>query len=736
MLFIALAPVVATALALALYFTLLRYDDIETSLQQRGQVLARQLAAAVQYGLFSGNTADLARTLNIVQREPDVIAVAIYDRHDQPILHTGAPTTVPALPVSEDWFSRSESGNAIAFHRNVIASTLALDDPYAEKPAANLKLGSITVELSRKNVIARKREILVVTTLATLIILLMAGFLATRLGRDITEPVMALEDMIKRIREGQLDARVAYHRAGTLQALEEGINDMAATLERNDRRNTEALATSRTQLQQQNEFASALLEAQSKAGVCMITMRDDKIVFANSAALDFFGITIEAMQQTRVSHFVVREFRGKFEYEYALVLSGLVQASRMELRAKAADNERWADVAIFGVTRDGKRQVAIVGIDVTQRKLDAQRLADVHRTLQKQRDQAELASTAKSRFLAAASHDLRQPLHALALFTNRLREEVSTEPQSDIANQIAAATSDMSELLDSLLDISRLDLATLNPSIGPVALQDVLDHVAAMHSTAAGAKQLRLRIVPTALKVSTDTRYLSRILSNLASNAIRYTQHGGIVIGARRMGDQIRIEVRDSGVGIEEHHLPFIFQEFYQVANPERDASKGLGLGLAIVERLATALGHRLSARSTPGRGSTFSVTVPRAPAGEPLLDSAPSTEGRVLLALANHEQREELASLLDKWGYAATSVSVDDLQDSSSDADIVICDREALGIIARTVGPLGAKARFRLICTASAMDWNHIADLQSCAWLPQPIKPARLRALMLHLMQ
>lgn len=740
-LFVALAPVVATAIALALYFTLLRYDDVETSLRQRGEALTRQLAAAAQYGLFSGNVAELNRLVGVLQHEPDVATVAIYDRQGSSVAATRPMPAAMPLPLGKDWTSRSKNGELLSFHRNVVASTISLDDLYAEKPTQDLTLGSVTVELSRKNLVARKKEILAFTALATLFILLVAGFIARRLGRDISEPVLALEKLVKDIREGRLGSRVAYHPAGTLSTLEEGINDMAATIERNQRRNTEALSTSRTQLQQQHEFAGALLEAQSKAGICMITLQNDRAVFANSAALAFFGTDFETLQQIEIPSLVAPESREVFNHEYQRVLNGHAAASRIEVKVFSSSGaERWAEIAAFAIMRDTVRHIAVLGVDMTQRKLDAQRLVEAHRTLRRQRDEAERASVAKSRFLAAASHDLRQPLHALSLFTDQLREEVETDTQIRITEQITAAASDMSDLLDSLLDISRLDLATLQPDIRPVELRSLFAQVVATHSQAAAAKRLQLRVVPTALWVESDQRYLLRIVSNFVANAIRYTEHGGVVIGVRRKGDKVRIEVWDSGVGIEGKYLPFVFQEFYQINNPERDANKGLGLGLAIVDRLANALRQHVFVRSAPGAGSVFGIAVPRAQAVEPDTETGSAAEVpaiRILPLIDDQDQLVEVTAMLEQWGYATASCLPADVagDETATPPAIVVCDRRNLEravLLART-SPEDASSG-SVICISEPDNRQECSEIQTCAWLPLPIKPARLRALIMHL--
>ena len=181
-----------------------------------------------------------------------------------------------------------------------------------------------------------------------------------------------------------------------------------------------------------------------------------------------------------------------------------------------------------------------------------------------------------------------------------------------LAGQIGAATGAMGELLDALLEVSRLDTEDIAPQRQALALGPLLESIVAAQRQSAEAKGLRIACVGTQAWTESDPHLLRRLLGNLVANAVRYTHQGGVVVGVRREGAGLRIEVWEHGIGIDAGQLPLVFQEFYQVANRERDAGKGLGLGLAIVERLARMLGHALHAHSRPRRGSVFGVSVPR----------------------------------------------------------------------------------------------------------------------------
>jgi len=229
--------------------------------------------------------------------------------------------------------------------------------------------------------------------------------------------------------------------------------------------------------------------------------------------------------------------------------------------------------------------------------------------------QLQEANLSKTRFLAAASHDLRQPLHALNLFAAQLRYEKDQSERDRLALRIDTAAANMNELFNALLDISKLDAGATTANVSAFPVSRVLGRIAATFAPAARDKGLRLRTILSSAWVRSDPILLEQILLNLVSNAVRYTSAGGILVGCRRVGDTLRIDVCDTGIGIPADQQRSIFGEFYQVATPERGGEVGLGLGLAIVERLGAVLDHAIDLVSTPGKGSRFSVSVPRVPA-------------------------------------------------------------------------------------------------------------------------
>ncbi len=267
------------------------------------------------------------------------------------------------------------------------------------------------------------------------------------------------------------------------------------------------------------------------------------------------------------------------------------------------------------------------------------------------------ANQAKSRLLAAASHDLRQPLHALNLMVAQQQQDPDAAERARLSQRIGQAIASINTLFDGLLDVSKLDAGVVRPQPQPLAVQQLLDRMDVTCSAAARDKGLELRIRPHAGWVHSDPVLLERILGNLVGNAVRYTRNGAVLVGCRRTAAGLRIAVWDTGVGIAPDTLERIFDEFYRGDGAGAASDEGLGLGLSIVARLADLLGHRVEVRSVPGRGSCFSITVPETPPHQPLatLPLAPaagSLQGRRVLVIDNNDAvLDSTAQLLRSWG-------------------------------------------------------------------------------------
>ena len=258
----------------------------------------------------------------------------------------------------------------------------------------------------------------------------------------------------------------------------------------------------------------------------------------------------------------------------------------------------------------------LLSADVDARKKAEESLRraqiELERKVAERTQELELAIAAKSRFFAMASHDLRQPLHALGLFVAQLRTPLKSGERTMTIERVDAARKEMDEMFNSLLDISRLDAGILKPKTTEFPIARLLQKIQSFDQ-ATREKGLRLRVRRSAAWVRSDAMLLERILLNLVSNAVRYTVRGGIIVGCRRRGEMLRIEVWDSGPGIPEDQKQNIFGEFFQLTGSERNLYGGLGLGLAIVDRLRLLLNHQIDLASTVGRGSRFAILVPMA---------------------------------------------------------------------------------------------------------------------------
>lgn len=322
----------------------------------------------------------------------------------------------------------------------------------------------------------------------------------------------------------------------------------------------------------------------------------------------------------------------------------------------------------------------------------------VHR-LEQERDRAQAADQAKSRFLAAASHDLRQPIHALGLFVAGLaalaeRGDVLAEKARDVAARLGAVIGNLSGLLNGLLDISRLDAGVVAVNREAVSLERLFADLSNEFSASARGRGLLWRVRPLPLWIDSDPVLLKRILDNLLANAVRYTELGGVLLGCRRRGLSVEIQVFDSGPGIARAHHGQVFEEFFQLHNPQRDRTQGLGLGLAIVRHTARLLGHEVRLVSVEGHGSMFSIRVPLSHTAirrQPVANQRVDVNGLGILVIDDEPTvLEALVNLLDLWGhrvYAGASVDEacqrhdDALRQGSAAVDLILSDFRLSGM-------------------------------------------------------
>lgn len=369
--------------------------------------------------------------------------------------------------------------------------------------------------------------------------------------------------------------------------------------------------------------------------------------------------------------------------------------------------------------------------------------------------EAEQANIGKTRFLAAASHDLQQPLNAARLFLGALADEVASPRARDLLGRVDAALDSFDDLLGALLDISRLDAGAWPVSVSSLAVAPLLSRLVAEYRPQAEAAGLQLRVVPCDAAIQTDRHLFERVLRNLLSNAIRYTDAGRILLGCRRSGERLRIEVWDTGIGIAEDRLDRIFEEFHRIGNAPRNESTGLGLGLAIVDRISRLLDLRVAVSSRPGRGSMFAVSAPygRRPAAPSVPEASgesvargDAVVGAWIVVIENDEASlDGLRMLLGSWGChligaTTTAQALQRLDETGRVPDIALvdwhledgaCGGEAVGLLR---GRYGAGLPALVISSDRSADLRARIKALGLPLLPKPTNPARLRAMLSYL--
>jgi|HubBroStandDraft_1064217.scaffolds.fasta_scaffold00095_31 two-component system CheB/CheR fusion protein len=396
-------------------------------------------------------------------------------------------------------------------------------------------------------------------------------------------------------------------------------------------------------------------------------------------------------------------------------------------------------------TQDGGIEgVVITFVDITERKRSADALEAAKR-------QAELANLAKSRFLAAASHDLRQPLQTLALLQGLLAKNVEGERAQKLIARLDETLGAMTGMLNTLLDMNQIEAGTVQAELVAFPINDLLDRLRDEFTYHAQAQRLTLRVMPCTLTVYSDPRLLEQMLRNLLSNALKYTKRGRVLLGCRRRGGVVAVEVWDTGVGIPEAEHQAIFEEYHQLDNAARNRSRGLGLGLSIVQRLGRLLGLRIGLRSRPGKGSVFAIEVPTlasilAPHAEPpregqgeLSVGVVRQTGAILIVEDDPELRELLDLMLRPEGHRVETASdgeeaMELVANGAINPDLVLADFN----LTRGMNGLQLTRQLRerlhrevpvIILTGdiSTATLRDIA-LARCVQLNKPVKPAELK--------
>lgn len=624
---VAFVPMLALAALMTATFTGLRLSDLDDALRARAQAHARQFALNSEYLLFSGDRERLQQLADTLLHEDDVAAVAILDPDGAILARAGRASADLPPPTQTAAEARIiEHAGWLRVVEPIRATELPLQDAFATEPtpsaedeASRRTLGVLVVDLSLARLQQRRSELLRLAGVWMLLVAFGSLLLARRMSKSVSGPIRDVAEAVKRIGRGDLDQRVTVSGGGSIRALAEGVNEMAARL-------ADARAT----------------------------------------------------------------------------LNRRIEDATLELRART--------------------------------------------------EEAEHANLAKSRFLAAASHDLRQPLHALGLFLSELAQHDLDAHGRQITERLFASAEAMEKLLDSLLDISRLDAGVLSPAPSVFDLHARLEHVLARHAADASARGLVLRLHCPPCWAHTDAHMFERIIGNLLGNAIRYTPSGTILLACRRRGPRWRVEVRDRGIGISRDAQQIIFHEFVQLDNAERARDKGLGLGLAIVRRLVDLLGLRLALRSAPGRGSVFAVELPAAP---PPARADIDLEAR---ALGNFDDlevlvvdddvlaRDAMSGLLASWGCSVHALEDADTAMHAVRAglapELIVTDLRLRGTsdgiaLIEHLRALPGFARLPAVLVSGDTEPARLEHIQASGIhvLHKPVRPARLRALIHRLL-
>ncbi len=616
-------PVGLVVLLLIAGFLFIGWGDNEESHGQRARSLARQLAASSEYGLFSGNVANLQGLARAAMQEPALRSVVIVNARGEVMASAGRiGYKMPARLSTQEVLDQDAKRETDLLLQPIVVEQLALNDLFGSQASTAAVpaqvLGHVLVEVSNEKLHQRQRQLLLAGLLLGLSGLLLGGLLALRLGHRVIQPVARVSRLIERIGRGEFEARAELIARDPMQDLQLSLNRMAESLE-----------------------------------------------------------------------------SGRDEME--------------------------------------------------------RRIAQATQELREKKEEAELATLAKSRFLAAASHDLRQPTHALGLFVTRLSQLTHDAYAMNLIANMDRAVQAMRDLLDALLDISRLDAGAVPVHMRAFPLSEVFDQLKTELAVVAADKGLRLRIRSCDVWVMSDPVQIHRILLNLLNNAMRYTNEGAVLLACRLKdaGSHAWIEVWDTGIGIAPEHQAAVFTEFYQVENLSRERSKGLGLGLNIVRRTAELLGHPLELWSCPGKGSRFRIGVALTAPGAtvdrrgPTRREAPDDLAGLMVHVIEDDglARAALVNLLLSWGLRVTqapnlALALEQVQQGLQ-SDLIISDYRLPdnqhGIEAVRLLRLAAQKEIPacLVSGNTDPDLMQAAKEAGLTLMHKPVRPAKLRSLM-----
>jgi len=766
-LLIALVPMFLGIILLDSYFLYSRFTSMEASMVERAQLLAKQISVSGEYALFSGNTEQVQKDVTTALKQKDVTVVAIQDISGRMIAYAGEAISDfegDVISTNADIGVLQDTNNYFWVREPITSLAIDLNDFDSINENATTKLlGHVLVKMNKSRMQKEKWDSIVASLVISLLLFGLTIPIVLRVSRRIVDPIKALNHVAQSIGEGSLDMRLSPAPAILeLNDLAEGINEMAKQLQED-----------RAELHGQTELLRASEERLNEIIATMpvslfIKDAQSRIVLMNSACEAQWGVLFASVSGTdgrrffppeQMEQFLAKDrevFAGRrmINFEESVWNSEIKESRTLHTFKKPVYDSKGQPTYLIGISVDiTERKSSEIRLSQLNEQLE-NRIEEATRALRLKKEDAENANFDKTRFLAAASHDLRQPMHALGLFVGELQSKLTTDEQRKLVDKVEESVDALSNLLDALLDISKLDAGAVTPNISAFPVKSLLERIERDYVPLAERKGVVMRVVPNNETVVSDPILLERILINLVGNAIRYTPVGGsVLVGCRHRGSNLIVEVRDSGIGIPPSEQNNIFREFFQLSNKERDRSKGLGLGLAIVERISKLLKHDITLRSESDKGSTFAVCVPMRGRGEPSQpDEAPASPVQVqgefdklnvLVVDDNPLVRKSTQGIIQSWGCRVSmAASLTDVKEvhRKGGFDLVICDyRLPDGDGVEMADWIKANFEdmplFILISGDASPEILQKVNERGLQLLHKPVRPAKLRSLIQFLL-
>jgi two-component system CheB/CheR fusion protein len=606
-LLVALIPVLLMTVLLSNYFIFSRFGDLDEALDERSQLLVKQLASSSEYAVFSNNRELLQQEVDTVLTQQDVKRVVVLDESLKPVIEKSRPDLVQfqsPLPGTNESAPVYKDANILVVFRSIVATQIKLtefDFSSVVKTVAAKPLGAVIIEFSKANLNRQKQQILLFSLALTLIILTVSSALALWAARKITRPILDMSQVLQRFGDGDLNSRVVMKsKVPELTMLSSGFNQMAGKLQQHQ----QILETTVT------ERTSALRASEQEYRTLIENTPDTVARYDKDCRRTYINPAFSALAQSDLANLL-----GKRPSENLYKANAEVYENKIKEVFATGKNVRFE---VKWLNTDGKEICSHMQLtperDLSGKIISVLSVGHDITELNETKIELQRKELAKSRFLAAAGHDLRQPLAAANLFIDALKLTDPSEKQNLLIRRLDQSMSNFNGLLNTLLDVSKLDGGAIKPEYTIFPVVEIFTWIEQTFAAAANKKQLRFKLhfpMRDALAIRTDIGLLKSILMNLITNATKFTAQGGILVSARRRGDHLLFQVWDTGIGISDEHIKHIFDEFYQINNPQRDRTQGLGLGLYIAKRSLALFDGDIRCYSKAGRGTVFEFQMP-----------------------------------------------------------------------------------------------------------------------------